>query len=164
MRERLDHQGGTPIDPLGLIQHIQRVVIARDHILITPEQSNGASKTDGPIPKIKIPWQMKSTNPTATLETNSETDSGQNEALIQSIIRSHVWLRSLRDGTYQSIETLAEANRLHSKVVRQGLRLAFLSPDITAAILEGTHSAKILLADIPKTLPLLWHHHRELLG
>jgi len=35
---------------------------------------------------------------------------------------------------YESIEMLAEANCLHPKVVRQALRLAFLSPDVTSVI------------------------------
>jgi hypothetical protein len=164
MRERLDHQGTIPIDPLGLIQHIQRVVIAPDQILVMPERSNDLSDMDSTVSEIKIPWRMKSTNSAATLETNGEANSGHNEALIQSVIRSHVWIRSLRDGTHQSIEALAEANRLHPKVVRQGLRLAFLSPDVTSAILAGTQPTGLSLATIPKLLPLPWPEHQHLLG
>jgi DNA invertase Pin-like site-specific DNA recombinase len=163
LRERLD-QGERPIDRANIIQHIQRVVIAGHHILILLEHSNDASDVDGSVPQVKIPWRMKSTNPATTLETNGETDPGHNDALIQSIIRSHIWIRSLRDGTYQSIETLAEANRLHPKVVRQGLRLAFLSPDVTSAILAGTQPAGLSLATIPKLLPISWPEHQHLLG
>jgi hypothetical protein len=54
-------------------------------------------------------------------------------------------------------------NRLHPKVVRQALRLAFLSPDVTAAILEGRQPAGLSLAQIPKLLPLPWTEHRRLL-
>jgi hypothetical protein len=163
LRERLD-QGERPIDRANIIQHIQRVVIAGDHILILLEHSNDASDVGGTVPQVKIPWRMKSTNPATTLETNGETDPMHNDALIQSIIRSHIWIRSLRDGTYQSIETLAEANRLHPKVVRQGLRLAFLSPDVTSAILAGTQPAGLSLATIPKLLPISWPEHQHLLG
>lgn len=164
VRERLDHQRTLPIDPLGLIQHVQRVVIARDHILIMPEHSNGASEIDGAIPEIKIPWRIKSADPTATLETSGGTNAAHNEVLIQSIIRSHVWLRSLRDGTHQTIEALADANRLHPKVVRQALRLAFLSPDVTSAILAGKQPAGLSLATLPKLLPLPWPEHQRVLA
>jgi hypothetical protein len=54
-----------------------------------------------------------------------------------------------------SIEALAEANRLHPKVVRQALRLAFLSPGVTSAILEGRQPARLSLAQIPKLLRTL---------
>jgi len=59
---------------------------------------------------------------------------------------------------------LAEAIRLHPKVVRQALRLAFLSPDVTSAILEGNQPAPLSLTEIPKLLPLPWREHRRLLG
>jgi site-specific DNA recombinase len=65
---------------------------------------------------------------------------------------------------HESIEQLAEASQLHPKVVRQSLRLAFLSPDATSAILEGRQPAGLSLARIPKLLPLPWTKHRHLLG
>ena len=65
---------------------------------------------------------------------------------------------------YESVEMLAEAIRLHPKVVRQALRLAFLSPDVTSAILESRRPAALSLAQIPKLLPLSWTDHRRLLG
>jgi hypothetical protein len=70
----------------------------------------------------------------------------------------------LQDGTYDSIEDLADASNLHSKVVRQNLRLAFLSPEVTSAILEGSQPANLSLTRIPKLLPLKWTDHRSLLG
>jgi len=73
-------------------------------------------------------------------------------------------MKCLQDGTHESIETLAEANRLHPKVVRQSLRLAFLSPDVTSAILEGGQPAGLSLSQIPKLLPLPWAEHQRLLG
>jgi site-specific DNA recombinase len=98
------------------------------------------------------------------VEGNDVSESAHNESLIQSIVRARGWMRSLQDGTYQSIEQLAEANSLHPKVVRQGLRLAFLSPEVTSAILEGRRQMGLSLARIPKLLPLSWAEHRPLLG
>jgi hypothetical protein len=83
---------------------------------------------------------------------------------MQAIVRAHIWLQSLRDGMYDSVEQLAEKDRLHPKVVRQALRLAFLSPETTSAILEGRQPAGLSLAKIPKLLPLPWVGHRHLLG
>jgi site-specific DNA recombinase len=80
------------------------------------------------------------------------------------MVRAHGWVRSLQDGTYQSIEQLAEASGLHPKVVRQGLRLAFLSPNVTAAVLDGLQPRRLSLARIPKLLPLSWTRHGSLLG
>jgi hypothetical protein len=73
-------------------------------------------------------------------------------------------VQCLQGGAYDSIERLAEANRIHPKVVRLALRLAFLWPEITSAILEGRQPAALSLARIPKVLPLPWTLHRRLLG
>ena len=98
------------------------------------------------------------------MESDGENDASHNEGLIQSIVRAHAWKRALLDGAHDSVETLAAANRLHAKVVRQALRLAFLSPDVTSAILEGRQPKGLSLAKIPKLLPLSWIKHRPLLG
>ena len=95
---------------------------------------------------------------------NGASEVAHNEGLIQSIVRAHVWMRSLREGAYESIEQLAEANRIHPKVVRLALRLAFLSPEVTSAVLEGRQPAGLSLARVPKLLPLSWAQHRSLLG
>jgi site-specific DNA recombinase len=98
------------------------------------------------------------------MEDGNAPEVARNESLIQSIVRAHAWVHCLQEGAYESIEQLAEANRLHPKVVRQALRLAFLSPDVTSAILEGGQPCGLSLARIPKLLQLLWTEHRSLLG
>jgi site-specific DNA recombinase len=68
-----------------------------------------------------------------------------------------------------SVEQLAESAKLHAKVVRNELRLAFLSPDIVAAVLNGF--GKFGLRELRKCAALNWRvqqtelyesHHRSL--
>jgi site-specific DNA recombinase len=73
-------------------------------------------------------------------------------------------MHSLQGGTHESIEQLAAASNLHPKVVRQAIRLAFLAPAITSAVLEGRQPKGLSLARIPKLLPLSWAQHHRLLG
>jgi hypothetical protein len=88
----------------------------------------------------------------------------RNEGLIQSIVRAHAWVHLLQDGTYDSVEQLAAAHCLHRKVVRQNLRVAFLSAEVILAILDGSQPAAFTLARVPKLLPLSWNVQRDLLG
>jgi site-specific DNA recombinase len=140
---------------------LERVVVARDHIFITI-----AGTADGGAPlKIEIARPLvKAKNAATVVEENDGSEGVHNEGLIQSIVRAHGWMRSLQDGAYRSIERLAEASGLHPKVVRQGLRLAFLAPDITTAVLEGRQPKELALAKVPKLLPLSWTEHRRLIG
>jgi site-specific DNA recombinase len=159
------HQGREEInvgqDPFGAVE---RIVISRNQLILTMTGSDGATNVDGGLGEIKVAWSTKTKVSAPVLESDSSPDGSHNEALIQSIVRAHVWMRSLREGTYESIENLADANRMHPKVVRQALRLAFLSPEVTSAVLEGRQPAGLALAQIPKLLPLQWTEHQRLLG
>jgi site-specific DNA recombinase len=136
----------------------KRVVVARDQLVITTAST---AEGDGTSREIRVPWSA-SAKDTAIVQGNSLPDGMRNESLIQSIVRAHAWIRNLHDGKHESIEALAKANRLHPKVVRQAFRLAFLSPDVTSAILEGRQPSGLSLTQIPKSLPLRWTEHRRL--
>jgi site-specific DNA recombinase len=116
---------------------------------------------DGPT---EFQWTAKEKDAEPTVENNGLPNDGRNESLIQSIVRAHAWMHLLQDVTYGSIEELADANNIHPKVVRQNLRLAFLSSEVTSAILDGSQPASLSLARIPKLLSLKWADHRSLLG
>ena len=158
------HQGRTGSDNgPDLIKMLERVVVARNQLLATISGPGGATDVNGTSAQIKIAWSPK-TRDTATVMDNEDAhEIKHNESLVRSIVRAQAWVRSLEDGTFESIEALAEANRIHPKLVRQALRLAFLSPPVASAILEGRQPASLSLARIPKLLPLAWTGHQSLL-
>ena len=141
------------------IETLERVVVARDQLLLTT-----ANTPDGDSREIRIAWATKPKDSATAVEGSGTSEVAHNEGLIQSIVRAHAWVQCLQGGAYDSIEQLAEASRIHPKVVRQALRLAFLSPDVTSAILEGGQPGTLSLARIPKLLPLPWTEHRRLLA
>jgi site-specific DNA recombinase len=83
---------------------------------------------------------------------------------MQSLVRARHWLLALQDGAYETVEDLAAAQKIHPKIVRQELRLAFLSPAVISAILNGTHPADVKREQLWKALPLAWKNQRALLG
>ncbi len=107
------------------------------------------------IPQTRIVSNGKFVPPTLS-------DRKADQKLVQSFVRAHRWLTDLSSGRYGSVEDLADAVSLHPKVVRQGLRLAFLSPEVTSAILAGDRPLE--LKQIPKLLPISWHQQRLILG
>ena len=143
------------------IDMLERIVINRDHLQIKIADGDDA---DDAAKEIRVARSTETRGTSILLEGNDGSENTRNEGLIQTVVRAHVWVQCLQDGTYDSIEQLAEANRLHPKVIRQNLRLAFLSPGVTFSILEGRQSAGLSLAQIPKLLPLSWNKHRSLLG
>jgi site-specific DNA recombinase len=158
-----EHQGqaGSDNEPAA-IGTLERVVVARDQLLLKIAGAGGTSDLSGAPKEIRIAWLNEAKVSTAVIEADGTPQSTHNEGLIQSVVRAHVWLRSLQDGTYESVEMLAKANCMHPKVVRQALRLAFLSPAVTRAILDGGQPNALSLAQIPKVLPLHWTEIRRM--
>jgi hypothetical protein len=150
------HQQAGRIDDAPLdIEHVQRVVVARDRLSIAfLDSKEGDTKR-----QIQVPWSCASRDSAAVIDSKDAPGEG----LIQAIVRAHVWLQQLADGTHDSVEELAETNGIHPKVIRQALRLAFLSSEITSAILEGKQPLTLALARIPKLLPLPWATQQRLL-
>ena len=151
----------APEDHTKLLNTVRRVVVHRDHVLIGIPSADGQDERDGSASEIKVLWHAKADAPPATIESDGRSTSAENDRMIQAIVRAHSWLRTLEDKTHATVEELADAVRVHSKIVRQELRLAFLSPDITSAIVEN----KLALTprQIPKKLGLSWRSHRQLL-
>jgi site-specific DNA recombinase len=150
------HQGQSTLkDEPASIAAIERVVVAADQLLITIT----SAEADETASEIRIPWSIKSRDALPVVQGDV---TSHNDALVQAIVRAHAWVQSLRSGIYPSVEALAAAADLHPKVIRQALRLAFLSPEVTSAILDG--SAELSPAQIPKLLPSPWAQQRRVLG
>jgi site-specific DNA recombinase len=156
----LETQRGTDSGGVtGSIDALERVVVCRDKLLITIAAPDRESNKE-----IRIAWSTAAKDAPTIVEGLGSSEDAGNEVLIQALVRAHGWIKLLRDGVHESVEDLAEANRTHPKVVRQALRLAFLAPDVTTAILEGRQPVSLSLGRIPKLLPLPWTEHRQLLG
>jgi site-specific DNA recombinase len=139
---------------------IERVVVTGTSIQVTFRR--GGAMDGSPAKTTDIPWTQKEIRPAHV--SSPPSDGQPDQKLLQSIVRAHAWLNELSSGRYSSVEDLADAAQLHPKVVRQGLRLAFLAPGVTDMILSGSHPSNLTLAKIPKLLPFPWSEHPHLLG
>jgi site-specific DNA recombinase len=156
-----DRTGCKFDDNATATEAFERVVVSRHHLLI---KMVAGADPDDVTREIRITRSTETRGASTLPEGDSGTEVARDEGLIQFIVRAHVWVRNPQNGTYDSIEALAKASFLHPKVVRQALRLAFLSSDVTSAILDGSQPATLSLARIPTLLPLSWKEQRRLLG
>jgi site-specific DNA recombinase len=132
-------------------------VLSDSQIRVTLNARGRAS----PVATVKIPWTSNKTNYDCV---PAHSEHKPDPKLVQAIVRAHAWLADLKNGRFSSVEELAATAKLHAKVVRQALRFAFLAPGLIRAILEGRHAAGVTLLRIPKTLPLTWSAHEQMLG
>ena len=135
----------------AVFEHIQQVSIASGKVQIALANPKRSKRP------FEIPW---SPNPKFPAQIQHLSNSREPDPkLIRAIARAHSWLDQLSTGQKSSIEELAAATNFNPKVIRLGLRLAFLATDLTVAAATG--GATFKLQHIPKVLPLSWREQRR---
>lgn len=114
-------------------QLVERVVVGPNRIIITLKANSAP---------IEISWAPTRKHDLAQIEDNPTRDDRRalDPQLVQALVRAHIWLKSLYDGTHGSIEDLARAADIHPKIIRNRIRIAFLAPNITEAIILGSRA------------------------
>jgi site-specific DNA recombinase len=87
-------------------------------------------------------------------------------SLIRLLARAHAMRKALEAGHHDSIDACANAMGVTDSYFSRIVRLAYLAPDITTAILDGRQPANLTAARLSQTsdLPLAWNEQRRVLG
>ena len=85
--------------------------------------------------------------------------------LIKAIARGRAWFEELAAGRARSLRELAEHDGITRRYVRRLVDLAFLSPDLVEAILQGRQPVDLTATRLTELdLPLDWIDQRSLLA
>ena len=144
----------------GLIAaYVERIIISEAKISVR------LTVTEAGQSFIELPRTPKRTFPSARIETDNRQPTREPDAsLVQALARAHSWRKALAAGAHQSVEDLAATVEWNPKVIRKALRLAFLAPDITEAILDGSQPPAITLSKLQGISGRFWDEQRRLLG
>ena len=88
----------------------------------------------------------------ASQPTRARPDS----ALLKALARGFRWQKMLREGDYQTLEDIADAENINPSYVSRVLRMTLLAPDIVEAILAGRQPGGLTMARAMQPLPLAW--------
>ncbi len=84
-------------------------------------------------------------------------------AMVRALRNAHHWSKDLRTGT--QLAQIAETQGVSKRYVARILPLAFLSPRLQSAILEGTQPVDLNLEKLVRTrLPIDWKDQERMLG
>jgi DNA-binding CsgD family transcriptional regulator len=92
----------------------------------------------------------------ASPPTRSRPDS----ALLKALARGFRWQKMLREGYYQTLEEIADAENINPSYVSRLLRMTLLAPEIVEAILAGSHPAGLTRAKAMQPFPMEWSRQR----
>jgi hypothetical protein len=86
-------------------------------------------------------------------------------ALIKAIARGRAWFEELATGRARSLQDLAKRDGISRRYIRRLVGLAFLSPQLVEAILEGRQSVQLTATRLTELdLPLDWTEQHKLLA
>lgn len=137
---------------------IQRVALGATKAVITVKTNNTTENL------IELSRPHPPTSPRVRIETDDCQLGNQPDiGLLHALARAHLWLKALTDGTYNSIDELANITKWNPKVVRKVLRLAFLAPDIAKTILVGSQPKSLTLSELQGVAAYSWDEQRRLL-
>ena len=100
------------------------------------------------------------------LEDQRSNETNIDQALIDLIVLAHVLRRQLLGPGQATIREIADRKWLTTSYVARIVRLSFLAPDITTAILEGRQPPDLTAERLRRLdpLPLDWREQRRALG
>jgi hypothetical protein len=118
---------------------------------------------------IHVPMKLRTRGPQLklVLERKEETSKRKPDpALLKAVVRAHDWLERLLSGKAGRVSEIARVEGGTSSYVTRVMRLAFLAPEITGAILDGSHPAHLTANRLvnERSFPMEWEEQRARLG
>jgi hypothetical protein len=77
-------------------------------------------------------------------------------ALVRAIARAFRWRKLVEAGVHQTIQGIADAEKVNPSYVGRVLRLTLLAPDIVEAILNGRQPTDVTLVALVKPFAVEW--------
>jgi site-specific DNA recombinase len=115
-----------------------------------------------------VPSQLRRAGKEITLriDPREASPASPNPSLIKLVVRAHLFHSKLLNGSPGKYNQLAKREKLNRAYFTRVLRLAYLAPDITRAILEGRQPRGLTFAKLIQDadLPIAWSEQREALG
>ncbi len=171
----LDGKRGLPVQ--ALLQRIVERVAVQDEVVELAFEPAGlnhalgmeAGTSPAETMTVIIPARIRRTGMAVrfVLETGQHATAGVvDQKLVAAIVKAKAWWKRLQAETDMTVADLAEAEGLSRNYVNRVLRLAFLSPAVVNAVLDGTAPTDInleRLRDVKHVAPS-WTKQHRLLG
>ena len=86
------------------------------------------------------------------------------DALLTAIVKARGWIDDIRLGRIASFAEISQREGQGERHIRLLATLAFVSPRIIAAIVDGTAPADLTVTGLAKALPYSWAEQEQSVG
>ncbi|ODP37885.1 recombinase family protein [Sphingomonas turrisvirgatae] len=164
-------EGGSPHDRRELIRKlVQRIEVHRDDVRITLTLDHFDSALPSEASTISVPINRVRAGKEVRLVLPDDPSHGQagtpNQALVKLVAQAMGAREMLERGRFSNMKAFAEACGYSRETAADLLRVAYLAPDITGAILDGRQPAELTRTKLFRwpAMPLPWTEQRLALG
>ena len=179
---RCDNEPGCSDDRDLIARHVARVVVkptaievhlaeikagpmaADDH---SDDEIDGVQNDPRPL-VLRVPWSATNiTSVKGILHAPTQTKSmkaEQREALLSAIAKAQRWIDDLVQGRAVSFTEIAARERKVERLIRLRITLAFMSPRIVAAIIDGSAPADLTVTKLSSKPPHSWARQERQVG
>lgn len=156
------HLGTEPskVMPRGeLRQHVEGLMVKSDKVVITFSSRNGSQEVEVPVT-----WVRRGNERMLLPPTGQSAIGRPDLALVKLLVRAHQAKQHLSNAT--SVAAAATAMGLNQRYFSVLVKLAFIAPDIQAAILDGHQPLQLNRQRLARitAMPMSWQAQRQLLG
>ena len=122
----------------------------------------------GPETTIAVTWSPPAATPARGIihipAHNTPLKPGTRETLLILIAKARRWIDDLAQGRLESFAEIADQEGNSERHVRQLAALAFVSPRVVSAIIDGTAPASLTPTALVRALPLCWAEQERRFG
>jgi site-specific DNA recombinase len=175
--------GPLPENDLELLgRHLERVTLTPNHLELRVRQTVDTAQADNPAndpahndPSASVTDNMITVSWTSpglaavkgiihVPAHNTPMKPARRESLLMAIAKARSWLAEFSNGRLNSFAVLARREGKAERHIRHLLPLAFLSPRIVSAVLDGTAPADLTITALARALPWSWAEQERRLG
>jgi hypothetical protein len=170
VRDRL--KLSTSVDARDLIDtYIARVEIRSGKLVVKLVQTGGSKRRARRDLTLHIPWQKPPSKrrreiliPDALEPQNARPIRAETRAtLVAAIVRGRSWLKDLVDNASITVESIAKREKCSVRQVNMTISLAFLSPALVKATIDGRLPRGIGVSRL-RDAPAAWSRQHAMLG
>jgi hypothetical protein len=179
VRRHLQANNPNPIletDRELIERHLQRVTLSRTAITLHLRQEIAEADASGELPavgslapaqtQVTIPWTVPASVAVKGIvhvpAHNTPMKPGSRETLLTAIAKARKWVKDLKRG--QSFADIADREGKAERHIRHLARLAFVSPRIITAMIDGTGPAGVTATTLLAGLSDSWAAQEQRIG
>jgi site-specific DNA recombinase len=162
----VDLAGPPSVQRATLLRVVERITVHAGRIeiqLVSDTWGAAAATLETSIPARLV---RRGKENRLAVPLNPDDEGRRDPALIKLVVKAHRARLALQAGDGLTLEQIATEQGYSRDYFAVLLRLSYLAPDITAAILEGRHPIAFSRQRLARAanLPMDWRQQREMLG